>query len=485
MSTGPTGATGPTGPRGIAGPNGPTGATGRTGTAGSIGPRGGAGPAGPTGATGRTGPAGSVGPRGDIGPVGPTGATGVTGRTGPAGGLGPAGPTGVAGATGPTGTAGATGIRGLRGEQGSVGPVGPTGFAVADSANVYTTCQPSVVIISINDGGNVYVGSGAFIQITDSDNYDPATYGYILTAGHVITAPSTNQIAAHIWVHFMSPTLQSVKVNGSSLVVMGLDKFADIALLRITSASYTSLHLPVADSRADLTIGQYVNVLGYPLGTDAQSVTRGIVRDTKFQDEFVPESVLTDASIYGGNSGGPVITDDNHVVAVLSWGVNGTEELNGGVGSYVFKPILKYFCDSYTGATPVNYPKGYLGIVYEFVNFTYPMTNPELKIEGVRVTDYDAGLTPRKFNVNDIITEVEGVRVGMMNNQFPLFTEIHLRTPGTAINVKYRVSTGGVYGAELTKSVTLSAFPASKDVFLTNVRRTPVRRKPTRRLSVV
>lgn len=477
-----TGATGPTGPRGAMGQIGPTGATGRTGP---VGPRGGNGPAGPTGATGATGRTGPTGPTGPMGGSGPTGATGATGRTGPMGPTGPIGSVGGAGATGPTGPTGATGLRGLRGEQGAMGPVGATGFAVADSANVYTACQPSVVIISINDGGNVYVGTGAFIQITDSENYNPDAYGYILTAGHVITAPSTNQIATNIWVHFMSPTLQTVKVNGSSLAVMGLDKFADIALLRVTSASYTALHLPVKNSRTQLSIGQYVNVLGYPLGMDAQSVTRGIVRDTKYQDEFVPESVLTDASIYGGNSGGPIMTDDNYVVAVLSWGINGTEELNGGVGSHVFKPILKYFCDNYTGATPVSYPKGYLGIVYEFVNFTYPMTNPELKIEGVRVTNYDAGLTPRKFNVGDIITEVEGVRIGMMNNQYPLFTEIHSRTPGTTLSVKYRVPTGGTYGAELTKSVTLSAFPAGKDVFLTNVRREPARRKATWRLSII
>ena len=472
MSTGPTGPTGRTGPTG---PQGARGANGVVGSTGPTGPQGRQGGVGPIGQRGLLGPTGATGPTGRTGPAGPAGSNGLQGSTGATGPAGPAGSNGLQGATGPTGATGVTGAtgtqgpRGLRGEQGAVGPVGATGFAVADSANVYSTCQPSVVIISINDNGNVYVGSGAFIQITNSSNYDPTTYGYILTAGHVITAPSTNSVAANIWVHFMSPTLQSVKVNGSSLVVMGLDKFSDIALLRITSSAYETLHLPVKDSRSDISIGQYVNILGYPLGQDAQSVTRGVIRDTKYQDSYVPETVLTDASIYGGNSGGPIITDDNYVIGVLSWGVSNTEELNGGVASYVFKPIIKYFCDTYSGSV-LNYPKGYLGITYDFVNFQYPMVYPELKIEGVRVTGLDNSI-PAKFNLYDIITEIEGVRIGMMNNQYPLFSEIHLRPPGTSIQVKYRALSGSTYGSELTKTISLSAFPSNKDIFLTNVRR--------------
>ena len=354
------------------------------------------------------------------------------------------------------------------------GPTGPTGPAASNAVQVYSGTSNSLVMISINDGGNVYIGSAFFCQITDSTNYAASTYGYLVTAGHVITNPSNNQLATQIWIHTINPTLQSFQLNGTNAVVMGLDKIADVALIRINSSAYTALHLPVKDSRTQLSIGEYVNVVGYPLGNDPQSITRGIVRDTKYQDENTPESVLTDASIYGGNSGGPVITDDQHVVGILSWGITGEENLNGAVASYFFKPILKYFCDTYAGSV-VSYPKGYVGAYYTNVTFIIPMQYSGLKIEGVRITSNDVTITPAKFNQYDIVTEISGNRIGALNNQYPFFTEVHLRPPGTVLNMRYLPYNSGTntYGAETSKAVTLEVFNPANDVFLRNVHRGP------------
>lgn len=372
------------------------------------------------------------------------------------------GPTGAAGPTGPTGATGTTGA------------VGPTGPSASNAVQVYSGTSNSLVMISINDGGNVYIGSGFFCQITDSTNYAPSSYGYLVTAGHVITNPSNNQLATQIWIHTIYPTLQSFQLNGTNAVVMGLDKIADVALIRINSSAYTALHLPVKDSRTQLSIGEYVNVVGYPLGNDPQSITRGIVRDNKYQDENTPESVLTDASIYGGNSGGPVITDDQHVVGILSWGITGEENLNGAVASYFFKPIIKYFCDNYAGSA-VSYPKGYIGAYYTNVSFAIPMQYNGLKIEGVRITSNDPTITPAKFNQYDIVTEISGNRIGALNTQYPFFTEVHLRPPGTVLNMRYLPYDSGTntYGTETSKAVTLEVFNAANDVFLRNVHRAP------------
>jgi S1-C subfamily serine protease len=344
---------------------------------------------------------------------------------------------------------------------------------VISAAQVYQNSIQSVVSISINDNGNVYIGSGFFCQI-DSSGFASASYGYIVTAGHVITDPSTNEVSSEIWIHLQYPTISSFRLNGVNAVVMGIDKLADVALIRVQSSQFSALHLPIKDSRTQVAIGDSITVIGYPQGDDLQSVTRGVVRDNKYQNEYVPESVLTDASTYGGNSGGPVLADSGHVIGILSWGDSTQENLNGAVSSYLFRPILKYFCDHYSDSV-LSFPKGYLGIFYTNVNFYHAMIYG-VQIRGVRVIRLDQSIVPSTFNLFDIITEVEGIRVGTSNQLFPLFTEIHLRAPGSSVNMKYipyNNATGQYDATELSKQVVLMEFNGANDVFINNVHRKP------------
>lgn len=368
-----------------------------------------------------------------------------------------------------------SGTPGPTGPRGPPGPPGPISTIIADSRQVYRRCINSVVIISIIDNANnVYVGSGFFVAIP-STKYNPFQYGYIATAAHVILDPNTNEVANNIWIHTASPTVSSIKINGSNAVVMGVDKNADIALLRISGTTYRSLHLSIRDSRSGISIGQTISIIGFPRGDDAQSITRGIIRDNKYQSNYALETVFTDASIFGGNSGGPMVIDDGTVVGILSWGISDTDSLNGGIASYVFRPILTYFCNNYVSST-VSYPKGYLGINYSYVSFMAPMVYSNLKMEGVVVTGFDNIITP-KFNLNDIIIKVNNVHIGNLNNQFPLSTEIHLRSPGTSVVVSYRPYNAGTntYGVETTKTVVLEPINPAKDIFLYNNVRQPMK----------
>ncbi len=386
------------------------------------------------------------------------GTTGATGAVGPTGATGAVGPTGTTGAVGPTGATGA---------------VGPTGPASNSAVGVYSSTINSVVIITIQAANAArYGGSGFFITIPESTNYDPNNYGYILTAGHVIVDPTTNQVCNNIWVHVSYPTPRSYQVDGSTTRVIGLDKFADVALLRIAGSGFAPLSYK--DSRTQLNVGDPVNVIGYPLLDDIQSITRGIVRDTKFADSTVPESVFTDASIFGGNSGGPVITDDNKVIGILSWGLTGYENMNGAVASYIFKPIVKYFVDNYSSGV-VSYPKGYLGVAYSYISPFQLMDYPNLStIQGIYITNFDRSI-PKYFNFYDVITEVAGTPIGTTNNTFPFFTPIHLNPPGSTLFMKYRpyISSTNSYISESSIYVTLSAMTSTSDTFLSSIRAAP------------
>ena len=335
-----------------------------------------------------------------------------------------------------------------------------------NSSDLYSNSIDKIVCISIrSNNGSYYVGSGFMVT-----GPNPFTYGYILTAAHVIGDPnlSGNPVCSDIWIQTTYPTNYIYKINGTTNVVMGYDKIADVALIRLTGGSFNKI-FKIKNSRTNLKIGDVINTIGYPGGNDNQSISRGIVRDNKSQIEgYVMESVLTDISIYGGNSGGPLITDDGEVVGIVSWGYTDQEEINGGVSSYLFNPIIEYFFNNYTSST-LNYPKGYLGISYTNINIVSAVQLSMTGVEGYVVTGLDGTISPSKFNINDVITEIEGVRVGVMNNQYPLFTEIHLRPPGTTINVKYRPNGG----TEISKNVVLSNFNSNNDYLFSNYHRQP------------
>jgi hypothetical protein len=124
----------------------------------------------------------------------------------------------------------------------------------------------------------------------------------------------------------------------------------------------------------------------------------------------------------------------------------------------------------------VNYPKGYLGISHSYVSPAYITAyNSLYALEGVRVTGFDLTV-PKYFNFFDIITQIESVPIGALNNQYPLFSEIHLRGELSTVSVSYRpyISTFMEYGGLSTTSVTLSAFNPTSDKFLSTSRYTPV-----------
>ena len=390
------------------------------------------------------------------------GATGPTGATGP---LGPTGAPGLQGVTGPTGPIGL---------QGNQGPTGAQGAGANAAATVYANSINSVVVITIlTASSQIYGGSGNFVAIPESTNYNPASYGYVLTAAHVVVDPGTNQICNDIWIHTTYPTNTSYKVNGGSVRVMGVDKIADVALLRIDGASFSPLSYK--DSRTQLSVGDPINIIGYPLLDDIQSITRGIVRDYKFSDSNTPESIFTDASIFGGNSGGPVIADDGYQVGILSWGLSGYENMNGAVASYLFKPIIKYFCDNYAGSA-VSFPKGYLGLNNSYVSPILPMSYSNLKIEGVRITGFDPTV-PKYFNFYDIITQVGSERIGQLNSQFPFFTAVHLTRPTSTLQVNYIPyvsSTNSYNSTESSTIVTVSVFNPAADVLFSSYHSKPL-----------
>lgn len=127
--------------------------------------------------------------------------------------------------------------------------------------------------------------------------------GYILTNHHVVDG------ADKVIVRLNDRRELEAEVVGS-------DKRADIALLKIDAEDLPTVKLGDSDK---IEVGEWVLAIGSPFGFD-YSVTAGIVsaKERALANETYVPFIQTDVAINPGNSGGPLFNLDGEVVGVNS-----------------------------------------------------------------------------------------------------------------------------------------------------------------------
>jgi S1-C subfamily serine protease len=170
-----------------------------------------------------------------------------------------------------------------------------------DYVSLYNQTIDSVVGVATTSGQ----GSGFVYQTSESN----AT-SYVVTNAHVVGDAS-------------SVTVQFANEASRSADVVGQDRLADLAIVRVNETPASADALPVAESPPDT--GEKVAALGSPFGLD-ETITHGIVSGVNrtlptTQTAAVPTVIQTDAPINPGNSGGPLVTCDGTVVGVNSAGI--------------------------------------------------------------------------------------------------------------------------------------------------------------------
>jgi S1-C subfamily serine protease len=175
-------------------------------------------------------------------------------------------------------------------------------------AAMYRRDAPGVVQITAGQS----LGSGFVID----------TRGDIVTNDHVIAG------ATGVHIGF---------TGGSSYpaTVVGTDPSSDLAVVRV-SAPASKLHPVAFDDSSNVQIGETVYAIGNPFGLD-RTMTAGIVsatgRDIQAPDGLtIPNAIQTDAAINHGNSGGPLLDSQGHVIGITSQIQGGTVDANVGVG---------------------------------------------------------------------------------------------------------------------------------------------------------
>ena len=148
--------------------------------------------------------------------------------------------------------------------------------------------------------------------------------------------------------------LAVVLADGTRLAatVAGRDPETDLAVLRVTGSGLT----PVIQANPDaVQVGQIVLALGRP-GESGLQATLGIISaKQEAQDGGRPEYILhTDATLYPGFSGGPLVNVQGQVVGLTNLG------FGRGLGMALGLPILTHVADALLAGGTVQ--RGYLGV---------------------------------------------------------------------------------------------------------------------------
>jgi len=257
--------------------------------------------------------------------------------------------------------------------------------------------------------------------------------GYILTNNHVVDG------ATDVKVSFANKEEYPAKVVGS-------DKYADIAVLKINKTGLTTL--PFADS-THAEVGDVVLAIGEPFGL-GQTVTMGIISAkgrAGLGIERFEDFIQTDAAINRGNSGGALIDTRGDLVGINTAILSGETGGNQGIGFAIPANQARNIMDQIMSKGKVT--RGRLGI--------YPQElTPEMakafgipNAHGVAVAQVEANGPAQKagLKVGDVITAVNGTPADDVN-AFRL--QVAGFAPNTTINLKVERS-----GQTLNVPVTL------------------------------
>ena len=238
---------------------------------------------------------------------------------------------------------------------------------------IYKQAAPGVVTVLSVFGGSGVLGQAAAGQ---GSGFVLNKDGEIVTNGHVVSQGTGSSLskANQVYVEFADR-------NRVSAQVLGVDPFADVALIKVDPAGLNLAPLKLGDD-ANLQVGDPVAAIGSPFG-EQQSLTVGIVsakkRSVKSLTQFqIENAIQTDAAINPGNSGGPLL-DANANVVGINQQIETRSDTNAGVGFAVPISAIKRSIDELRTNGKAEY--AYIGVSSQAL---YPQLSGHLGFD----TDY-------------------------------------------------------------------------------------------------
>jgi putative serine protease PepD len=309
----------------------------------------------------------------------------------------------------------------------------PASASSALSVNeIYRRTYKGVVQITVNSSqSSPFPLGGSQTQTAEGSGFVYDTKGDIVTNQHVVDG------ATSVSVTFWNGAKYKARVVGS-------DASTDVAVVKVDAPSSLLVPLTLGDS-GTVQVGDGVVAIGSPFGL-AETVTSGIVsalhREITSPNGFAIENAIqTDAAINHGNSGGPLLDLQGHVIGVNSQ-IQSDSGGNEGVGFAVPADTVRSVASQILATGKAEH--AYLGVAVQ--------TSAS---GGASVGTIRAG-TPAAhagLRVGDVITAIDRTKVSSVDD---LQSAIAAHKPGDKVTVTYKRS-----GTTHTVSVTLGTRPTS------------------------
>lgn len=146
----------------------------------------------------------------------------------------------------------------------------------------------------------------------------------------------------HVVEGFREVALQDDNKNRFHARVVLVNPVRDIALLK-AEGDFSALPEIALSALDEVTIGQKINVAGYPFGMPF-TVTEGTVSSPRqlLNDSYY---IQTDAAVNPGNSGGPMFNDNSELVAITVSKLNNADNMGFGIPVSSLRELLDQIAD--------------------------------------------------------------------------------------------------------------------------------------------
>jgi len=207
--------------------------------------------------------------------------------------------------------------------------------------------------------------------------------------------------------------IQVKKFNDSKKYIAKIEFIADecdLALLKVEDKKFFEGSKPLEIAEVPYLQEQII-VLGYPIGGEEISITKGVVSRIEYQTYshsfFSLMACQIDAAINPGNSGGPVMLGDKMV------GIAFQSDLYAeNTGYFIPEPVIRHFFEDIKDGTYNGFP--FLAIQ------TQNLENEDLRRyykcgddDYGMLVNYIADISPLKniLKVEDVIIEIDGIPI--------------------------------------------------------------------------
>ena len=254
-----------------------------------------------------------------------------------------------------------------------------------DLSNIYDSAMNSVVTIFVYDGSEFQGNGSGFV-------YD--LEGHILTNHHVIGSGYSEYVLI-----FSNEIVRNATFVGS-------DALSDIGVLKVDLPDSVK-PLTLSDS-SKLLVGESVYAFGSPFafpGTFTSGIISQVNQTAGYGHIFY---IQTDVALNPGNSGGPLINSNGHVIGMNTWGmVSGNDKSNVGINFAIPSNVLKLVVPDLIENGVYYWP--FVGFNGFFVN--------ELETESFSESEFykDSG-----WNVTVVVPDTAAEKYGLQINDIIL-----------------------------------------------------------------